>query len=1312
MSEHNPEEGQGSEGNQPASTEGEGKALGIAGNIAQQFINNPITLLLILATLGVGVVGLLFTPRQEDPTISVPMVDISVKYPGASAEQVANMVTDPLERIMSEVPGVKHVYSRTRQGAATVTVRFYVGEEMGDSVVKVHDKIQSNQDKIPPGVAQPLVKPVSVDDVPIINISLWSEEVDDVALRKLGLEVLQRLEEVPKTGDGFVKGGRRERIRVDLRPGLLSAYEVSPAKIARTIRAANSKVPAGEIESEGRAYTVYTGSFLHGARDVAKLIVGSQGGEPIYLRDVAKISRGSEEASRLVEFITGPAWGENKPETGGASAVTVAIAKKSGSNGVTVARDILDKLELLKGRLLPDNVQATVTRNYGQTANQKVNELLGALFEAAIAVAVLCLIGLGLRASFVVITVIPIVVLVTVWSAWVLGYTIDRVSLFALVFAIGILVDDATVVVENIFRRWLGSGRTDTATALDAVREVGNPTVLATLTIIAALLPMGFVRGLMGPYMEPIPVLGSAAMFFSLLAAFIFTPWMAMRVRPSLMALKRAEHKEQRLRQNIARFYRPIMHPLLASSPLRWGFLGVLVAATLFSCAMFYFQWVPVKMLPFSNKPTYNVVINMPEGTSLTRTANVTRRLAEEVREVPEVRALQSYVGTSTPFDFNGMVRHYYMRKQPWQADINVTLLNKHKRERGSHAIAVATREKLTPIAERMGARIQVVEMPPGPPVRQTVVAEVYGKNPGVRREFSRDLTGMFEKVPNIVDEDNYLAAPHTQWHFVINRDKAQRRGISVKKINRNIRLLLGRGKVGDVKRGVTLEPTNIVVQVPLASRSQVQTLASVPITNARGKSIPLGELGHFEEEWVDPVIYHKDLRPVEYVTGEMQGRLGAPIYGMLTVEDMLADYTAPDGVKVSGMPGGLIGPPKTDTQTDIKWAGAWTVTYETFRDMGMAFAVALILIYGLIVWEFRDFGKALLIMGPIPLTLLGVVPGHWLLGAKWTATSMIGFIALAGIIVRHSILLVSFVQNECARGKGIEDAVVAAGEIRIRPILITSLTLMAGAAAILSDPIFKGMAVSLLFGAAVATVLSLVVIPLGCITAAGRFVGFPDGNGGAATASGPAGPQDPQSDLEEARGGPSMGQRLLNLLWRLGIALFRSLQVAGALLLAAFAWLYQRIRDAWPSGGGPPDGGPGGGKGKGRGDDEGGRPSASGDTPAEGAPTAEDGEDGDVPQSRGEKEALDGSSEDEAGESSSNPNQESIAPESTGDEASREETAEDQPQAPTGSGGYPTDHGDSSGTSRPSGARKRRGIQINPDLTEDGSDSGHGEGS
>ena len=1062
--------------------------LGLSGRIARTFINTPVTPMLLIGALCIGLLGLLFTPRQEDPKISVPMIDVLVQYPGASAAQVESLVTEPLEQLMMELTGVRHVYSATRRGSAIVTVRFRVGEDMGQSVVKVHDKLQANMDRMPPDVRPPLVKPVSIDDVPILTLTLWSDEIQDSQLRTLALDVLQELGAMPETGKGFVVGGREEQIRVQVLMERLAGYGISLDRIAQTIRSANAEQRSGGTETGGSTFNVYSGAFLHDAQDIERLVVGSQGGMPIYVRDIARVQRLPQEADSVVTHLTGPAYQGPHPADG-AQAVTLAIAKKEGANGVTVAERLLGKLETLEDRLIPSNVQVEVTRNYGQTADDKVNELLQAMFEAALIVSILCLVGLGLRAAVVVISVIPVVILLTIWWAWVVDYSIDRVSLFALIFAIGILVDDATVVVENIFRHWLERGKTSIAEAVAAVDEVGNPTILATFTIIAALLPMGWVSGLMGPYMRPIPVLGSSAMFFSLIAAFVFTPWFALRVRPRLKALERAERREQRTRALVGRMYRPIVMPLIENRALGKAFLAGIITATALVCTLFYFQVVPVKMLPFDNKPEFSVVVNMPEGTALPETANVVRQLAEKAREIPEVVAIQTYAGTAQPFNFNGMVRHYYLREQAWEGDLLVMLEDKRERTRGSHEIAVAARARLTPLAQRLGARIAVVEMPPGPPVLQTVVAEIYGPSARVRREAARDMTEMFEQAEGIVDVDNYLIEPYPAWRFEVDTEKAVRRGISVDAINRNLAMALGGTKLGDVKRGTVQEPTYIVIEVPLSYRSQISSLGSLPIAAPDGGMVPLAELGRFVRQPEDPIIYHKDLRPMEYVVGEMEGRLGAPIYGMFAVEERLEDYDPPGpGERMSGMPDGLIGPPDTDAVADFEWTGEWTVTYETFRDMGLAFMAALVLIYGLIVWEFRNFALAGLIMSPIPLTLIGIVPGHLFMGAEFTATSMIGLIALGGIIVRQSILIVEFVKIEVARGKPVREAAVDGVEIRMRPILITSLTLMAGAWAIIEDPIFQGMAVSLLFGAGVATLMAVIVIPLGCISLKRQF--------------------------------------------------------------------------------------------------------------------------------------------------------------------------------------------------------------------------------
>ena len=1074
-------------------------SLGLAGNMAKEFIHSPLSPILFFAMLALGLLGLVFTPRQEDPQISVPMVDIFVQFPGAAADQVASLAIDPLERIMSEIPGVKHVYSASQRGQGMVTVRFKVGEQLGPSLVKVYDKLESNKDKVPPGVPDPLVKPKGIDDVPVVTLTLWSPDVDDGALRTLSLDVLQSLKQVPNTGQGFIVGGRSEQIRVEVMPERLSGFSIGLDQVAGAIQTANSETATGSMETGGTHFTVYSGSFLRTAEDVKRLVVGTHAGAPVYVRDVARVFQAPEETRQMVNYYTGPAYEGEMPVEHGMPAVTIAVSKKVGTNGVTVANAILDKVEQLKGHLIPDNVQVALTRNYGETANEKVNELIFKLFIATAAVAVLVWLALGVRPAIVVLAVIPVVILITVFSAWILGFTIDRVSLFALIFSIGILVDDAIVVVENIYRRWLQNGETDTDTAVDAVREVGNPTILATFTVVAALLPMGMVSGMMGPYMAPIPALGSVAMIFSLVAAFIFAPWLAMRIKPSIEALHRAEQREHATNEKLEKLFRKVLVPLFSNRLLGWGFLFGVIVIFFACCAMFYTTAVTVKMLPFDNKPEFNVVIDMPEGTALPVTANLTARLVSKLQELPEVTYLQSYVGTAMPFDFNGMVRHYYLRAKPWHSDIHVQLKHKSERDRKSHEIAVAARELLTEIAREAGARIAIVEMPPGPPVLQSVVAEVYGPDANTRRQVASDLTAMFEKADILADVDNYMQQPHEVWRFEVDTEKAIRRGVSVDSINRTLSMAMGGFKLGDVKQGSLLDPMYIVMQIPLAVRGQIARLSDLPVPSQAGTTVPLAEVGRFVRAMEDPVIYHKDLRGVEYVVADTQGRLGAPIYGMFQVEDMLADYTTPDGVQLTSE---YLGPPGSDCCSAFEWTGEWTVTFETFRDMGLAFGAALVLIYVLVVWEFGNFVIPAIIMAPIPLTLIGIIPGHWLLGAEFTATSMIGFIALAGIIVRNSILLVDFSIQEVESGTSVQDAVILSCKTRTRPILITAFALVLGSSVILFDPIFQGMAISLLFGVLVSTLLTLVVIPLGCMSA--RSAICPADAGDVACDSGP----------------------------------------------------------------------------------------------------------------------------------------------------------------------------------------------------------------
>ncbi|MCP3851279.1 MAG: efflux RND transporter permease subunit, partial [Gammaproteobacteria bacterium] len=1073
--------------------------LGLAGNLTQTFMHSPLTLLLLIATFAIGFAGFMMTPRQEDPQISVPMADIFVSYPGASTEQVASLVADPLERIMSEIPGVKHVYSASQRDQAVVTVQFEVGEKMGPSLVKLYDKLQSNMDKIPPGVSQPLVKPKGVDDVPLLALTLWSDSLDDAALRLIALDVMQEVKEIPETSQSFVISGRQEQLRIEVKPERLAGYNITLDQIAGTIMTANSEKTVGSVESGDNNFNLYTGAFLRNSEDVERLIVAMHDGNPVYIRDVADVIHGPGEAHKFVNFYTGPATTEARAANG-FPAVTLAIAKKSGTNGVSVVHEILERIENMKGRLIPSNVEVSVTRNYGKSAQDKVNGLMFKLVLVTIAVSVLIFWFLNWRAALVCFIVIPNVILVTTFFALIMGYTIDRVSLFALIFSIGILVDDAIVVVENMYRRWAMDGEITDSTSIDAVREVGNPTILATFTVIAALLPMGMVRGMMGPYMEPIPALGSVAMMYSLFAAFVFTPFLALHYKPSMDSLQDMEEAEHKTVKRLDGFYRGVLNPLIDSKVAGYGFLIGLFVVFFLCCSLFYFKAVKVKMMPLDNKSVFNVVINFPEGTALPVTANLTRQLAESVRQIPEVTAIQSYVGTASPFDFNGLVRHYYLRQQPWQADLNVQLLHKKERDRTSHQIAQEVRKTLTEmIAQKVEAgtyteldkpRIQIVEMPPGPPVLQSMVAEVYGPTAHERHAVAMKLTELFEKSDSIADVDNYIQKPYEIWNFRVNREKAIRAGVSVDSINKTLEMAMGGFILGDIKDGSILEATMIVLQVPLDIRANFNYLSQLPVPTMQGGSVPLAELGVFNKGHKEAVIYHKDLRDVEYVIGEVVGEFAAPIYGMFDVWDML-ELEENLGSNKEVIKGTWMGPPSSADMhrtSGFEWTGEWTVTYETFRDMGLAFCAAIILIYMLVVWEFGNFTLPAVIISPIPLTLIGIIPGHAIMGAEFTATSMIGFIALAGIIVRNSILLVDYSRQEINRGVKIREAIVMACITRTRPIIITALALLVGSTAILFDPIFQGMAISLMFGTFISTILTLVVIPLGCFSGRTAF--------------------------------------------------------------------------------------------------------------------------------------------------------------------------------------------------------------------------------
>ncbi len=1054
--------------------------LGVAGKLTKAFITSPLSMILFIAMLGAGIIGLISTPRQEDPQISVPLIDIFVEYPGASSEEVSNIIVKPLERLMSNILGVKHVYSVSDKGQGIITVEFDVGQEMANAIIKVRDKMLSNLDFMPPGVSKPLVKPKEIDDVPIINLTLWSKSLDDGQLRSLGLELLQQLEKVKDTNNGFVVGGRKEIFHIDIFPGRLAGYGISIQQIANTIGNANVSAHAGNIELNGYKMEVYSGDFFKKVEDIENLVVAVNDGKPVYVRDIANVYYAPEEAHHMVSHYTGVAH-QGKNVATGEQAVTIAIAKKFGTNGIKVANDILAKVEELKGRLIPDNVEVSVSRNYGKSAKDKVNALIKKLFIATGAVTLLVWFALSIRPAIVVTLVIPVVLLMTIFSAWILGMTIDRVSLFALIFSIGILVDDAIVVTENIYRRWLIDNKITIATAIDAVREVGNPTILATFTVVAALVPMAAVSGMMGPYMAPIPVLGSVAMMFSLFAAFVFTPYFVMKIVPPINVLHKMHNKGERESKVLHKFFNSTISKLINSKVFGMGFLISLVITFFLSMAMFYTTAVPVKMLPLDNKSEFSVSLDMPDGSVLVDTASTLHKMAQILRKIPEVVSIQTYAGTAKPFDFNGLVRHSYLRQRSSEGELQIELLDKDKRERPSHEISLEARQLIKQVALDAGANYAVVEMPPGPPVLRPVVAEVYGPDKQTRRKLTNDLTKVFKDSGAMTDIDNLMRDEYPVINFQVDTAKASRFGVSVRTIKETLAMAMSSFNITTIRLKNALEPSRVCIKVPLSKRSQLSYLMQLPVPSEHGGMVPISELGNFVYKKQDDLIFHKDLADVEYVLGEPIGRLSAPIYAMFSVDDLLLDYQTVDGEQLQGE---YLGPPEDQSVPGFQWSGEWTITYETFRDMGAAFAVALVIIYMLVVWQFGNFILPAIIMVPIPLTLLGIVPGHWLLNAEFTATSMIGWIALAGIIVRNSILLVDFTVQEYAKGVPFFDAVVDSCSSRTRPIMITAFALVGGSSVILSDPIFQGMAISLLFGVLVSTVLTLIVIPLGMLSA------------------------------------------------------------------------------------------------------------------------------------------------------------------------------------------------------------------------------------
>ncbi|MDP1948472.1 MAG: efflux RND transporter permease subunit [Nitrospirota bacterium] len=1061
--------------------------VGLSGRLAGLFIGSKLTPLILIGALLLGLFAVVVTPREEEPQIVVPMADVFLSFPGASAKVVEEQLTKPFERKISEIRGVEYVYSISRPSGVLIIVRFYVGEPMEQSLVDLYDKLMSNQDLFPPGAGTFLVKPRDINDVPIVTVTLSSDRYGDVQLHQLAEHVLENVKKVPGTAGGFFVGGRPRELRIQLDPARMRAYGVTPLDMAGVIRGENLALPAGRFQSQNHEYVLETGRFIRSREDLEALVVGVRDGRPIYLRQVADVIDGPSDVTRYVWFGLGAGGDRETGRTSDASratlhespAVTVAVAKQRGMNAVTVTREVLRTVDELKGTIIPSDVRVTVTRDYGETADDKANELLWHLLIAVAAVVLFLGLTLGVRPAMVVSLAIPVTLSLTLFTSMLIGYTINRVTLFALIFSIGILVDDAIVVVENTYRHLTMRRRPHREASIYAVDEVGNPTILATFTVIAALLPMAFISGLMGPYMRPIPVNASIAMFFSLLVAFIVIPWFCQTCYRAGVVMKGAEQDDVTDGWTY-RFYQRVLTPLLRHPLLAYGFLALVGLLLVASVSLFYTRSVTVKMLPFDNKSELQLVVDMPEGTTLEETARVTKAVTQYVRTIPEVRDYQAYVGTASPFNFNGLVRHYFLREGSHQADIQMNLLPKDQRSAQSHEIARIVRPAVQEIGRQFGANVKVVEVPPGPPVQSVLVAEVYGPDYDRQRAVAKELRAMFEATPGVVDVDDFMEHDQTKYVFTVDHAKAALAGVPSDDIVRTLRMALGGDKIGLVHIPKEKSPVQIVMRLPQAERTGLEHFGEIAVRRPTGEMVQLSELLRLEQTIEEKAIYHKNQKPVVYVVGDVGGagaeKAESPVYGVLGIGDRLKAYRPPEGYEIEQH---YAKAPWSESRLAVKWDGEWQITYETFRDMGIAFAIAMLLIYLLIVGEFQSFLTPLIIMAPIPLTLIGIVPGHWVTGSYFTATSMIGFIALAGIIVRNSILLVDFIELQRREGWPLQEAVIRAGAIRTRPILLTAAALMVGAFVIILDPIFQGLAVSLLFGVGASTLLTLVVIPV-----------------------------------------------------------------------------------------------------------------------------------------------------------------------------------------------------------------------------------------
>lgn len=1052
---------------------------GISGRLANAFIRSKLSILLVMAFLILGLFSIYSIPREEEPQIEVPMADIMVGYPGASPQEVESQLIEPMEKLLSNIKGVEHIYANAMNGMGMITVQFYVGEDSERSLVKLYNEIMKNIDRMPQGVTMPLVKTRSIDDVPMLAFTLWSDSQGAYTLRQVSEVVGNEIKKIPDVAQVNIIGGQSRQVKVVLDKDKMAGSHVDMGTVAKAIEANNVQMDAGQLVSGDKVQTVQTGRFFADKDEVKNLIVGTNNGQPVYLYQIADVEDGAEEPSQYVSFSHGAADKARASQPDDYAAVTISVAKIRGADAMALSKTIIDKVETLKKNVVTNDIHVEVTRNYGETASHKVSELLLHLLIAIVAVTLFVMLAMGWRGGLVVFLSVPITFALTLFAYYFLGYTLNRITLFALVFVTGIVVDDSIVIAENMHRHFKARQLPPLQAAIYSINEVGNPTILATLTVIAAVLPMAFVSGMMGPYMSPMPIGAAIAMTFSLLVALTITPYFGyqfLRFKERHSQEQDVAAQETKEATALHRIYARLMTPFFEHRGRRWAFMLTLTVVLLASFVLFFTKSVPVKMLPFDNKNEFQVVIDMPEGTTLERTAAVAKELGIYVGANPLVKSYQTYVGTSAPISFNGLIRHYDYRRGDNVADLQVNLVDKGERSLQSHDIAKDIRPALQAIGRRHGANVKVVEVPPGPPVMSTVVAEIYGPDYQVQQQVGRQVMQMLGNTADVVDVDWSMEADQSEQRFAVDKDKAMKLGIPEAQVVQNIRGALSGMPVGIMHLPASVSPVGIVLQLPESERTSTDDLMALKVVTPQGMAVPVGDLVNVSTTVRDKSISRKDQRRVVYVTADMAGSLESPIYAMSDLSNRLSQVKMPEGYTLHESYTPQLG---ADDEVTLKWDGEWQITLEVFRDLGIAFLFVLIIIYILIVAWFQNFVTPLVQLSVIPLSLIGIVLGHWAMGAYFSAPSMIGFIALAGIMVRNSILLIDFIDLRLKEGVPLKQAIIESGAVRTTPILLTAGGVVIGAMVILFDPIFQGLAISLIGGTVTSTFLTLIVVPL-----------------------------------------------------------------------------------------------------------------------------------------------------------------------------------------------------------------------------------------